>query len=299
MAELFLAHRVHDAHEVVLKRLLPELEDREDVLDLFLTEADVGRLLRHDNIVPVIDAGDHHGRYFIVMERVDGIVVDELLEDAVERNKPVDAGLACRIAVDALRGLHAAHTLTSPQGTHFGLVHRDVSPDNLYVTSSGVTKVGDFGVARLSNLEGHSQGGLIKGKLAYMAPEQVRRGALDGRADGFALALVLYELLTGVQPFGAHLGEDEVHNIVRVQRGHVRSLLATDPSLPKPVARVVDKALRRMRFLRFPHCAAFADALEHAAVEAGVWASRTTAAQVVAEVRARRAVSAHASDLQP
>ncbi len=286
MAELFRARRA-DGAMVVVKRLLPEMEKRPDVVDLFLTEADVGQMLRHDNVVAVLDAGEVDGRYFLAMEYVDGVDAERLLADAWKRQSPIPRPVALRIAVDALRGLHFAHELTSPQGTRFGLVHRDVSPDNLFVTRAGVTKVGDFGIAKLAELEGVTQAGLIKGKIAYMSPEQVRGVTLDGRADAFSLALVLYEMLSSARPFALREGESEVDALLRVRAGRVRSIGRIERDLPPRVARVVDKALRSWRFLRHKSCGVFADALEESARVAGALGSHGDVAAHVESVRAR------------
>ncbi len=296
MAELFLARHLSSEIPVVVKRLLPEMQDRQDVVDLFLTEADVGQLLRHENVVRVLDAGEVDGHYFLVMEYVDGLDGDHLLADAWYQKTPIPPGVAIRIAVDALRGLHFAHELRSPQGTRFGLVHRDVSPDNVFVTTQGRTKVADFGIAKLSTLEGATQTGLLKGKLTYMAPEQVQGVPLDGRADGFALALVLYEMLTSVRPFSAREGESEVDHLMRVRRGEVRSLSSLEPDLPRGVSKVVSKMLRAWRFWRYRSCGAFADALEDAASRADVFASDAEVAAHVAAARARHAEVARARD---
>jgi serine/threonine-protein kinase len=287
MAELYFARR-RDGGEAVIKRLLPEMESRADVIDLFLTEADIGQLLRHDNVVRVVDAGEVDGHYFLAMEYVDGLDADHLLADAWQRQTPLPTGVALRICVEALRGLHHAHTLRSPQGTHFGLVHRDVSPDNLFVTVEGVTKVADFGIAKLASLEGVTQVGLVKGKLAYMSPEQLRGIGLDGRADGYALALILYEMLSSSRPFAPRDGENEVDHLVRVRSGELPALAALEPELPRGITRAVDKMLRRWRFWRFSHCAAFADALEKSARRNDLWPSAATVGAVVREVRARR-----------
>jgi serine/threonine-protein kinase len=287
MAELFHARHV-DGSEVVVKRLLPEMESRADVIDLFLTEADVGRLLRHDNVVRVLDAGEVDGHYYLAMEYVDGLDADHLLADAWQRQTPLPAGVAVRICVDALRGLHHAHTLRSPQGTHFGLVHRDVSPDNLFVTAQGVTKVADFGIAKLASLEGVTQMGLVKGKLAYMSPEQLRGVALDGRADGYALALILYEMLSSSRPFAQRVGENEIDHLVRVRGGDLPSLSTLEPDLARGVSRPVDKMLRRWRFWRYSNCAAFADALERGARRAGLWPGTDAVAEAVRDARERR-----------
>ena len=289
MAELFVARHTPSAATVVLKRLLPEMEARQDVVDLFLTEADIGQLLRHDNIVRVLDAGERDGHYFLVMEFVDGLDVDHLLADAWFEKHPIPAPIAVRIAVDALRGLHFAHELRSPKGTRFGLVHRDVSPDNLVVTTSGVTKVADFGIAKLATLEGATQTGILKGKLTYMAPEQVQGLALDGRADGYALALVLYEILSSTRPFGQRDGESEINHLLRVRRGDVRSLAALEPALPRSITRSVDKMLRAWRFFRHRSCGAFADAIEAAAMRDTLIASHADVAAHVQGARQRHA----------
>lgn len=287
MAELFVARHRASGQDVVVKRLLPEMEKRPDVVDLFLTEADVGRLLRHENVVSVLDAGEVDGRWFLAMEFVDGLDAERVLSDAWKRGAPLPLRAVLRIAVDALRGLECAHRLVSPQGNSFGLVHRDVSPDNIFLTSDGRTKVADFGIAKLAQIEGATATGMLKGKLTYMAPEQVQGRALDGRADQFSLALVAYEMMTGVRPFAAQDGESEVDTLMRVRTGRVRRIRRLEPDVPRAVARTVDKALRRVRWLRFPSCGAFADALEAAAREAGALGERADVAALVADVRTR------------
>lgn len=287
MAELFVARHIASGTTVVIKRLLKEMEARPDIVDLFLTEADVGRLLRHENIVAVLDAGEVNGRYFIVMEYIDGLDAERLLADAWQQQEPLPRAVALRICIDALRGLHAAHELRSPQGTHFGLVHRDVSPDNIFITGNGTAKLADFGIAKLASIEGATLIGLVKGKLMYMSPEQVKGRPLDARADAFSLALVLYEMLSTARPFAALEGESELGNILRVRSGRVRSLGRLERDLPKPIVRVVDKALRAMRFLRFRSCGDFADALEHAAKTAALFGTRAEVAAYVERVRSR------------
>ncbi len=289
MAELFYARHRARGFDVVVKRLLPDMEARQDVVDLFLTEADVGQLLRHDNVVRVLDGGEVDGHYFLVMEYVDGLDADHLLQDAWREKVPIPAPITLRIGIDALRGLHFAHELKSPQGTRFGLVHRDVSPDNLFVTTSGVTKVADFGIAKLATLEGATTVGLLKGKLTYMAPEQVQGLPLDGRADGYALSLVIYEMLSSVRAYAPREGESEVDHLMRVRRGALRSLSSLEPDLPRKVTKTIDKMLRAWRFWRFVSCGAYADALERAAGDAHLLASHAEVGQHVADVRARKA----------
>ena len=287
MAELFIAMHRGSGQKLVVKRLLADMENRQEVVDLFLTEADIGQLLRHENVVRVLDAGEVDGHYFLVMEYIDGLDGDQVLADARREHKIIPPRVALRVAVDALRGLHFAHELRSPQGTHFGLVHRDVSPDNLFLTSSGLTKVADFGIAKLSMFEGATQVGLLKGKLSYMAPEQVQGKALDGLADGYALSLVLYEMLSLVRPWAPRPGESEVEQLIRISRGSMRSLSSLEPDLPRPLTRTIGKMLRYWRFWRFGSCSAYADALERSARSAGLLGSHADVAAHVAAVRAR------------
>lgn len=283
MAELFRARHRASGQTVVVKRLLPELEARPDVVDLFLTEADVGRLLKHENVVQVLDAGESDGRYYIAMEYVDGCDAEALLADAWANGRPIPPPLVVRMGVDALRGLHHAHCLASAQGRPLGLVHRDVSPDNIFITRDGVTKVADFGIAKLASLEGVTSTGLLKGKLAYMSPEQVASVALDGRADEYCLALVLYEMLSATRPFACINGESEIDTLMRVKRGRVRSLAKLEPELPRALTKVVDRALRGWRFRRFKSCEEFADALEATSSATGMLGTREELASYVNE----------------
>jgi serine/threonine protein kinase len=273
MAELHKARHVPTGHEVVVKRLLPEMEKRDDIVDLFLTEADVGSLLNHEHIVNVLEAGEAEGRYYIAMEFIDGCDAETLLADAWARKVEIPAAIINRIGVDALRGLHHAHTLKSAQGRPLGLVHRDVSPDNIFITRAGVTKMADFGIAKLQSIEGVTHTGLIKGKLSYMSPEQVSGLELDGRSDLFSMALVLYEMFAATRPFAPREGESEVENVLRVRKGKVPPLAREEPELDRGVAKAVDRALRRWRFFRYKTCASFADHLEKAATRAGLLAS--------------------------
>lgn len=281
MAELFCARHLPTNQLVVVKRLLPELENRPDVVEMFLTEADIGRMIVHDNVVRVLDAGEFANQYFIVLEYVDGTDVERLLSHAWDNGRPVPADIVIRLGVDALRGLHAAHELTSPQGTRFGLVHRDVSPDNLFICRTGITKVADFGIAKLAHIEGVTSTGMIKGKLSYMSPEQVNSKPLDGRADMFSLALILLEMLSGKRPFAPVDGESEIDTLMRVRKGRVPSLASLEKQLPKNVTKTIDKALRKWRWRRPKTCEAFAAELEFEAATADLLATPQEVAQFI------------------
>ena len=146
----------------------------------------------------VFDSGEAEGRYYIAMEMVDGPDLAEIQRAAYDKGLGIGMGLAIHCCCDALDGLDYVHRATSPSGRPLGIIHRDISPENLFCTRSGVVKVADFGIAKLSGLEGFTSLSVgVKGKLSFMAPEQIRGDPLDGRTDMFAVALILYELTTG------------------------------------------------------------------------------------------------------
>jgi serine/threonine-protein kinase len=288
MAEIHLVRHMELGQEMVLKRLLPETMNRPDLVELFLTEADVGSLLQHENVVQILDAGEADGEYFIAMEFVDGPDLHTVLALAAETLGPMPAAVAMRITLDALRGLHAAHVLVSPAGNPFGLVHRDISPDNLFLNREGVTKVADFGIAKLSNLEGLTATGMVKGKLAYMSPEQMRGDTLDGRSDAFSLALVTFEMLTGLRPQQPRAEENDMEAFMRIMRMRIPRVRRLEPEIPRKLAAVIDKALRKRLFWRHKTCAAFADSLEKAAGEAGHLATHNDVATYLAPLLSRQ-----------
>lgn len=186
---------------VAVKTMLPKLSDDAQFEQMFLDEASLASQVRHPNAVEILDLGDQEGILYLVMEWIEGVPLNQLMKAA----KPaggIPHKVATRITINACAGLHAAHELKDDKGQSVGLVHRDVSPQNLLVTYDGVTKVVDFGVAKATALGGGATvAGQVKGKVSYMAPEQVNGEGLDRRADVFALGIVLYALTTGKHPF--------------------------------------------------------------------------------------------------
>jgi serine/threonine-protein kinase len=168
---------------------------------MFLDEASLASQIRHPNVVEISDLGEQEGVLYLAMEWIDGVPLNQLMKTA----KPaggVPLPVAVRIVMNAAAGLHAAHELRDAKGNLIGLVHRDVSPQNILVTYDGVSKVVDFGVAKATAMGGSGTvAGQLKGKVSYMAPEQVRGEAIDRRVDVFALGIVLYSLTTGKHPF--------------------------------------------------------------------------------------------------
>jgi eukaryotic-like serine/threonine-protein kinase len=178
-----------------IKRPRLDLASEAEVRSMFLDEVRIAGLIRHPNVVSIVDVGEDADGPFAVMEFVEGISVATLLGS--ETVHPLPLEVALRIAIAVAEGLHAAHELLGPDGARLELVHRDVSPQNILVGFDGIARVTDFGVAKALGRSSKTSTGILKGKLGYLSPEQLRFEEPDRRADLFALGIVLFELLTG------------------------------------------------------------------------------------------------------
>ena len=262
MAEVFLARQAGiDGFEklVVMKRILPHQSDNPDFVRMFLDEARIAADLSHPNVVNIFDAGQADGLYFITMEYLRGRDVASVFHEMGKRNELLPLPVALHCLIDAARGLHAAHTKTDLEGRALHIVHRDISPPNLFVTWDGITKVLDFGIAHAATRSTKTDVGVVKGKLAYLSPEQLEAQELDGRSDQFALGIVAWELLTGKRLFLKPSDAEALRAILEHRIPAPSSLL---PSLPRAVEDVVMRMLEAERSARFPDCAAAADAFE-------------------------------------
>ena len=215
MAEVFLARASGiEGFEklVVVKRILPRLAESEEFVKMFLDEARLAAQLHHPNVAQVYDIGIDAGAHFFVMEYVEGHDLREVLNAAHSTGGlPIEHALTVVTGVAA--GLHHAHEKSAPDGRSLGIVHRDVSPTNVLVSFDGAVKLVDFGVAKARSRQSTTRDGALKGKLSYMSPEQCRAETLDRRSDVFSLGLLLYELTTGVRPYGEEL-EYKLINLV-------------------------------------------------------------------------------------
>ncbi len=233
---------------VAAKVMLTELLDDPDAETMFLDEARLVARIRHPNVAEVLDLGEENGVLFLVMEWVDGEPLTVIAREARALGG-VPLGIALKIAKQACAGLHAAHELRDDQGQLVGLVHRDVSPQNVMVGHDGQVKVIDFGVAKAASNQLRTRVGQMKGKVAYMAPEQALGDPVDRRTDVFALGVVLYQLLTGKHPFRA---DNEFATLGRIRSKEVieppNRLL---PSLPDDVNAVIVQALSKPREGRY------------------------------------------------
>ncbi|HWP06703.1 MAG TPA: protein kinase [Polyangiaceae bacterium] len=186
---------------VAVKTMLPKLSEDPQFERMFLDEASLASRIHHPNVVEVLDLGEANGVLFIAMEWLDGVPLNQVMK-AAKGASGIPSGVAIHILTDAAEGLHAAHELKDDNNSYIGLVHRDVSPQNILVGHDGLTKMVDFGLAKATALgDGATRAGQLKGKISYMAPEQIRGDPLDRRADVFALGVVLYAVTTGKHPF--------------------------------------------------------------------------------------------------
>jgi eukaryotic-like serine/threonine-protein kinase len=204
MAELFLATQEGPEgfrKRVVIKRLLPQLARRASVVEMFLNEARLASRINHPNVVDILDLGQEGDDYFIAMEYLDGRSLADIEDAARDRGELVPVGAAARILADASSGLHTAHDAQGDDGRPLGIVHRDFTPANVFITYDGRVKVLDFGIAKSEALPSQTEPGALKGKYLYMSPEMVAGRPIDRRADLFAAGVMLYELLTGRLPF--------------------------------------------------------------------------------------------------
>ena len=248
---------------VAMKRLHPHLANEDEFVEMFLDEARIAARIHHPNVVPILEVGASSVGYYLVMEYIEGDTLARLLARAATRGKRLPIPIALRIALDMLSGLHAAHELRDDAGDPVQLVHRDVSPQNVLVGVDGIARITDFGVARAASRLTATRVGQLKGKIAYMAPEQAAgEESLDRRADVFASGIVIWEALAAKRLFKA---ENEGATLSRVMTEPVPPLTSIVPGLSSALSNVVMRALERAPDARFSTCAQFADALEAAA----------------------------------
>ena len=243
MGEVYLA-RMQGASgwqkQLVIKRMLPHLAEDPAFARRFLEEARISTGLSHGNLVPVFDVGEHEGALFLAMDHVDGWDLRAIHRAEVARGGRLPDQLALFIITEICRGLAYVHHRRDDQGRPLGLVHRDVSPSNILISRDGEAKLVDFGIAIAPDQAVRTATGELRGKLAYMSPEQARGERLDHRSDIYSLGVVLYELLTGERPV---LPGSDMEVLARVQRGEHRPISDLRSDLPAGVAELVDRAI--------------------------------------------------------
>ena len=244
MAELFLARStgIEGFQKVVaLKRILPQLADNEDFVEMFLHEARLAASLEHPNIVHVSDFGKAGNDYFFVMAYVHGRDLLAILRNAVKKRKRPSIENAITIALGTCEGLHYAHEHVGFDGKPLGIVHRDVSPTNVLVSYDGHVKLVDFGIAKAAAQNSTTRAGVRKGKAAYMSPEQCRGAKVDRRSDIWSMGVVLFEMTTMVRLYKA---ESELAIMHKIVNDSVPSLREVDPKFPLALEQIILKCLR-------------------------------------------------------
>jgi serine/threonine-protein kinase len=262
---------------VAIKRLLPQFAKDPEFVSMFVDEARVAARIRHPNVVGTIDVVATQGELFLVMEYVEGESLARLCDGA-----PLPPRIAVAVAIDVLHGLHAVHEANGTRGEPLDVVHRDVSPQNVLVGVDGIARIADFGVAKARGRLQATREGEVKGKRAYLAPEQIR-GSVTRRTDVFAASIVLWEMLRGARLFS---GEPDFSAPVPAL-----------PDVPPAVAQVVVRGLERDPERRFATAREMATALEAALapatrVEIGEWVERTAAEALARSAEALRTIEA-------
>lgn len=251
MAEIFLARQAGlEGFEklIVIKRIRPHLSKQPNFVKMFLNEAKLAAQLNHPNIVQIYDLGKIGESYFIAMEYIFGRDMRRIIPKADQMGIPFPMVYALKIASSVCEGLYYAHQKTDLYGSPLNIVHRDITPENIFVSFDGTVKVLDFGIAKAANQIEQTRAGEIKGKLSYMSPEQCMGQPLDQRSDLFSLGVVLYEWLTGFRLF---TGESEVAILKNITEGKIYRPSYFKADIPEGVENILMKALEKDREKRY------------------------------------------------
>jgi len=272
---------------VAIKRLHPQFAKDPEFVTMFLDEARLAARVRHPNVVPTLDVVASQGELFLVMEYVQGESFARLLHIAKSNGPRIPRDIACAVLAAVLHGLHAAHEAKSERGEPLGIVHRDVSPQNILVGVDGIARVLDFGIAKAAGRAQVTREGQVRGKMAYIAPEQLQHGSANRKADVYAAAVVLWEALTGERLF---LSDSEAATIARVLTGEVTQPSALAPDISPELDAVVMRGLARDPATRYETARDMARALEACsapttATRIGEWVEMTAGTALA--VRAR------------
>ncbi|MFH1810336.1 MAG: serine/threonine-protein kinase [Pseudomonadota bacterium] len=262
MAEVYLAKQtglVGFEKLVVIKRILPHLSENDEFVRMFLDEARTAADLRHANVVQIYEVGEDQGTYYIAMEFLHGQDLRRILRRQIELGGRVPLQHALQMVIDAAAGLHYAHQKADLQGRALGIVHRDISPQNIIVTYDGSTKIVDFGIAKAASQSTETRSGVLKGKYSYMSPEQASGEQIDQRTDQFALGIVAFELTTATRLFKYPNEIMTLHAIIECRITPPAHVLR---GYPVDLNDILMKVLAKDRNDRYPDLATFASELE-------------------------------------
>ncbi|MGZ3448976.1 MAG: serine/threonine-protein kinase [Polyangiales bacterium] len=288
MAEVWIA-RLRGKHGfeklVAIKSILPQFAGDHDFQKMFLDEAHIAAGIEHQNVAQILELGEQHGLLYLVMEWIDGDALSILRRTVDKAGATIPLGVTLRILADTCGGLHAAHELSDRSGHNLGVVHRDVSPQNILVTTRGVSKLIDFGIAKARDrVGGDTTSGVLKGKVQYMAPEQALGHPIDRRADVWAIGAILYNLVAGHLPFEA---ETQLATLHLLTSGTPPPPLPK--SVPEPIVEVVRRTLVHDPDQRMATAEDLQRAIEAAMAEARLHASTADVAACLANWVPQRA----------
>ena len=271
---------------IAIKRMLPQLAQDETFATMFIDEAKLAAKLTHPNIVPILELGRIETQLYIAMDLVVGRDLRHIIRRSGKTGEKIPLAFAAYVIARAAEGLDFAHRFIDPNGSPLNLVHRDVSPQNILVAYDGAVKVADFGIAKAEARATETQAGILKGKLAYMAPEQAGGRAVDQRADIFALGTVLYETVAGKKLFE---GESDLSILDKVTHVAVPPMTSLLPDSPVVLQEVLATALAMRPEDRYPHASDLAEALAPLLIDdrsifgtkqAGEWMKNFYAAEI-------------------
>ncbi len=282
MACVYLAYKDDGVHPrsgpIALKVIREEFAQSSDFARMFADEAKISTQMLHPNVVRVEESGAIDGRLFLAMEVLSGQSLWKLWQACRERGLRLRYDLAAWIAARAADGLHHAHELHAEDGSPLDLVHRDVNQSNIFVTYSGDVKVIDFGLAKAANRVSHTAAGVVKGKLSYLAPEQVSGARLDRRADLFALGVMLWEVTVDRRLFK---GRDDIDTLMRVNRCEVPDATTLVEGYPPELWAIVSKCLARDREQRYATAQTLATDLDVFVRQCGQGVGRQSVAEIM------------------
>lgn len=285
MAEVFLAKAAGPKgfeKTLVLKRILPHLAEDQHFVEMFLSEAKIAAQLNHSNIVQVYDFGEAGGVYYLAMEYIDGPNLRLILRRTLQNHALLPIPLCVKMVSLACEGLAYAHEFADPQsGSPLGLIHCDISPENVLLSRNGSVKVVDFGIAKAAGFGPQNKAGTFKGKVSYMPPERIQGNPFDLRADIFSLGVVLYELVTGVKPFNARTDVSILHAILQEP---IVPISSRRPDVPELLGRILARALAKDPDNRYRSCREFQRDLDRFLVSIGKAVSSHHLARLVTYV---------------
>jgi serine/threonine-protein kinase len=260
---------------VAIKTILPKFASDVRFQEMFLDEAKIASRIEHLNVAQIFDLGEEHDVLYLAMEYVDGDSLSKLNRACQKQGVKIPTGVVLRVLADTCAGLHEAHEMKDGAGSPLEIVHRDVSPHNILVSTRGIAKLIDFGIATArSRAGGETSSGVLKGKIQYMAPEQALSQPVDRRGDIWAVGAILYHLLAGKPPYE---GDNQLATLHLLGSG--RPPVPLGPNVHGAIAAIARKALSFTAANRYSTAAEMRDALEHAMVEARL---QTTTAEVAA-----------------